>query len=99
MAWVLGVKLDDVGLLHDVGKLAIASAIAAAVTAVLDSQLAAQKPLVVLAGCGTLFFVVYIVAVFLLGIPRVEERNVVLNVLSRVRHSWQTQPAAAPSAD
>jgi O-antigen/teichoic acid export membrane protein len=99
MARVLGVKLDDLGLLHDVGKLAIASAIAAAVTAVLHSQLAGQKPLVVLAGCGTLFFVVYIVAVFLLGIPRVEERNVVLNVLSRARHSWQPQAATAPSAD
>jgi O-antigen/teichoic acid export membrane protein len=79
--YVLGVTRRDIGLIKDIAKLAFAAAAAALVTAIVRTQILSAKPLIILAVCGSLFTVAYVVIVLLLRIPSVEEKRVVLERL------------------
>ncbi len=57
---LLGVTARDVVLLRDIGKLALAAAGAGAVAALVRWMLAPRGELLVLAGCGAVFAVVYL---------------------------------------
>lgn len=89
MARVVGVERGDVWLLKDVGKIALATLMAAAVTWLVRGALAGVKPFFVLAACGALFSLVYVAAILLLGVPTFEERDAVRRRFARVRHAFQ----------
>ena len=57
---LLGVTARDVVLLRDIGKLAMAAVGAGAIAALVRWVLAPRGELVVLAGCGAVFGVVYL---------------------------------------
>jgi O-antigen/teichoic acid export membrane protein len=75
--YVLGFRRKDMVLVKDIGKLALAAAVAALVTAAVRTQILAAKPFVVLAVCGSVFAAVYVVGVFLLRVPSDEEKRIV----------------------
>src|SRR5437763_1504069 len=71
----LGVTFRDANLLRDVGKVAIASAIAGALTLVLKSFLPALHPIIVLAISGTSFSLAYAVLMLSLRVFSFDERE------------------------
>jgi O-antigen/teichoic acid export membrane protein len=72
---ILGVSRKDLGLVKDLGKLALAASGAALLTAFVRGFIAAAKPLTILAVCGILFAGAYAGFVALLGILSREERD------------------------
>ncbi len=74
---ILGVRRKDIVLLKDIGKLAIATAVAGLATEGVRLLLAGARPLIVLLACGIVFSLVYLAAVLLAGIPTVEEKDLV----------------------
>ena len=88
---VLKIRLRDVVLLKDVGKLAIAAATAAMITAFLRTMLHGLSPLSRLLVCAIVFGVVFLAGVLVLGLPTIEEKNFLKQQLSRLwRPSLQT---------
>jgi O-antigen/teichoic acid export membrane protein len=80
---LLGVTRQDWSLLRDLGKLAIACAIAGLPCAALRFLLAGSPPFAILAACGTLFMIVYLVLIHLLRIPTSEEYGQVREKIAR----------------
>jgi CDP-diglyceride synthetase len=74
---ILGVSRKDLVLLKDVGKLALAAAGAALLTAAVRLPLRDQKPLVVLLACGIVFSLVYLGGALWAGILTQEEKDLV----------------------
>jgi O-antigen/teichoic acid export membrane protein len=75
-AWrIVGVTRRDAPLLKDVGKVALASALAAGLTAVARLVMLGARPFFVLAVCGIVFACAYVALVWLLGVPTAEERE------------------------
>ncbi len=74
---ILGVSRKDLVLLTDVGKLALAAAGAALLTAAVRLPLRRQKPLVVLLACGIVFSLAYLGGVLWAGILTQEEKDLV----------------------
>lgn len=70
---LIGVNRRDFRLLKDVGKLALASTLAALACAILRHFLLSATPFLVLAICGTAFVIVYLAAVHFLRIASVDE--------------------------
>jgi len=79
---ILGVTWQDIVLLKDVGKLALAAAAAALVTVAVKLPLHGQKPLVVLIACGIVFGLVYLGGVLLSGVITPEEKDLVRRKLA-----------------
>lgn len=84
---VLGANLRDLLLLKDVGKLAVASAIAGLFCLFVRSLVmaSAPRPLIILIVCFTTFAAVYLMAVLLFGIPTIDEREKVRRGLERLQ--------------
>lgn len=74
---ILGVTRKDIGLLKDVGKVALAAAAAGMLTAAVRFPLREQKPLLVLIACGIVFSLVYLGGILLAGVVTPEEKNLV----------------------
>lgn len=74
---ILGVTWEDIVLLKDVGKLALAATAAALVTAAVRLPLRAEKPITVLIACGGVFSLVYLGGVLLAGVVTPEEKDIV----------------------
>jgi len=74
---ILGVSRKDLALLKDTGKLALAAAAAALLTAAVRLPLRAAKPLIVLLACGTVFSLAYLGGVLAAGIVTPEEKDLV----------------------
>jgi O-antigen/teichoic acid export membrane protein len=72
---ILGVTRKDLGLLKDIGKLALAAAAAALVTGAVRLPLRGQKPLIVLFACGFVFSLVYLGVVLLVKGATAEEQD------------------------
>jgi hypothetical protein len=72
---VLGAKWRDVALFKDLGKVALASGVAALVTFLVHSMVTASatRPFYVLVICGAVFCAVYVPAIVLLRIPTSDE--------------------------
>jgi O-antigen/teichoic acid export membrane protein len=85
MVGVLGVSRRDLGLLADVGKLAIAAAIAAIATAAFRSVLPKAHPIVILAATGVVYCAIYAASVLLLKIPQPDEIALVRGGILKVR--------------
>ena len=81
---MLSIRLRDIVLLKDVGKIAIAAATAAAVTAFVRTVLHGLAPFAMLAVCAAVFGVIFLAGVLLLGLPTLEERGYVKRQLSRL---------------
>ena len=84
---VLGANLRDLLLLKDVGKLAVASAIAGLFCLFVRSLIiaSAPRPLIILIVCFTTFAAVYLMAVLLFGIPTIDEREKVRRGFERLQ--------------
>ena len=82
---VLGANLRDLLLLKDVGKLAIASAVAGLLCLLARSLIMASglKPLIVMVVCFTVFAIIYLLSILLLGVPTSDEREKVRRGLER----------------
>jgi O-antigen/teichoic acid export membrane protein len=91
---ILGVGWKDIGLVKDVGKLAIAAAAAGLVTAAVRMPLLGLKPIFILIICGIVFSLVYLGAVLLAGVVTPEEKDIVLGKLASLRGSAPASHAA-----
>lgn len=91
-ARLLGVKRRDWALLKDVGKVAAATFIAAALTIPIRSVIAGAKPFVVLVACGCVFSVVYVLVLWLIGLLTPTERAAIRSQITRLRH-WPSRRA------
>lgn len=80
---VIGVTRHDASLATDIGKIALATAGAALITAVVRAGMPGAKPIIILLVCGVVFGAVYLVGVLLLKIPSYEEKKVVIDRLHR----------------
>ena len=88
---MLDIRWRDVGLLKDVGKIAIAALVAAIVTAFTRTALNGMLVVPMLAVCAAVFGLVFLAGILLLGLPTLEERAMVKNKVSRL---WR--PALKP---
>jgi O-antigen/teichoic acid export membrane protein len=91
---VLNVTKHDLVLFKDVGKLALAAAIAGITSAFVRSFLLGLKPFVVLVVCGIVFALVYLAAILLLKIITGEEFDLVRNHLARLQRRFYWKRAA-----
>jgi O-antigen/teichoic acid export membrane protein len=80
-ARVMGVTRRDIGLLKDVGRVALAAVGAALVAMLIRAQIHAAKPIVVLLVCGAAYALFYAAGVLLLKVPSLEEKRAVLDRL------------------
>ena len=80
---ILQVRRQDLHLLRDVGKLALASLAAALACAALRFFLSGSIPFVILAACGTLFALVYLVLIHLLRVPSPDEYGQIREAIAR----------------
>ena len=87
---VIGAKLSDLMLLKDVGKVALASAVAALSCVFVRSLMTAggASALVVLVVCFAVFAVIYLGAILLLGIATSDERAKVKQGVVRLKLSF-----------
>jgi O-antigen/teichoic acid export membrane protein len=74
---ILGVTRKDIGLLTDVGKVALAAAAAALLAAIVRLPIRDQKPLIVLFACGIVFSLAYLAGILLAGVATPEEKDFV----------------------
>ena len=81
---LLSIRLRDIKLLKDVGKVAVAAATAAVVTAFVRAMLHGFVPIGMLVVCASVFGVIFLAGVLLLGLPTIEERSYFKRQLSRV---------------
>ena len=95
-ARIVGFHARDLVLLKDVGKLAIAAALAAAATWLVRTLVAGLSPFFVLAICGSVFASVYALAVLALRIVRPEERAALSQWLARLPRVGRRLRAAEP---
>lgn len=95
---ILGVTRRDIGLLKDVGKVALASVLSALVAALVRSLMLGAKPLFVLIITGCAFACAYLLAVVLLRIPTPQERGSFHHTLARLQRFTSWKRAADPLA-
>ena len=82
---VLSIRLRDVALLKDAGKIAIAAATAAVITAFVRSLVHGLIPIGMLIVCAIVFGVIFLAGILLLGLPTLEERSYFKRLWSRLR--------------
>ena len=80
---MLGIRLRDITLLRDVGKIAIAAAIAAVITAFVRTMILGARPFWMLVVCAAVFGVIFLAGILLLGLPSIEERSYFRRQLGR----------------
>jgi hypothetical protein len=95
---ILGVTRRDLGLLKDVGKIALASMAGAGVAALVRSAALGAKPIFVLVVAGGSFAVTYLLALLLLGVPTPEERGSFQHQFARLQRFTFWKRAADPLA-
>lgn len=88
---MLSIRLRDVVLLKDVGKIGVAALVAAIVTAIVRTAVSGLLPISMLVVCATVFGVVFLAGILLLGLPTIEERAYFRKLVARV---WR--PALKP---
>ena len=82
---ILGLDRGHFPLLKEVGKVALAALIAAAITAGTRIAWSQARPIVAFAVCGAVFSVVYLTATLLLGVITPEERGAFWRQFIRLR--------------
>jgi O-antigen/teichoic acid export membrane protein/GT2 family glycosyltransferase/2-polyprenyl-3-methyl-5-hydroxy-6-metoxy-1,4-benzoquinol methylase len=90
---VLKVSWHDAYLLKDLAKLAVAAFAAGVVTLIVRSYGLEAPPAILLAACGIVFSVVYVVAVLLLGVPTADELDIVERRIGRIPRLLWRRPA------
>jgi O-antigen/teichoic acid export membrane protein len=93
---IVKVTWRDVVLLKDVGKLAVACAAAASLTAVVRVFVLGQRPFLVLMVCGVVFSIAYTLFVLALSIPTSDERAKIRRACSSFLQSSTRRRALAP---
>jgi O-antigen/teichoic acid export membrane protein len=74
---ILGVSRNDLSLLADIGKLALAATVSGIAAAAVRLLLADSPPIIILGACGVIFALVYLGAVLIAGVPTTEEKELV----------------------
>ena len=82
---VIGAKLRDLVLLKDVGKIGLASTVAALSCLFVRTAMTGARPLVVLVVCFAAFGVIYLGAILLLGVATTDERQKVRHGVARLQ--------------
>jgi O-antigen/teichoic acid export membrane protein len=82
----LGVRWSDIRLLKDVGKIAVAAALAGGAAEAMRALLITAKPFWVLAGGGTVFALGYAAAVLAFRVVTPEEKALIRAKLAGLRH-------------
>lgn len=95
---VLGVSRRDVPLFGDVGKIAVASAVAAAAAALVRAVLPGIKPFFALAACGVVFGAAYLCAILLLKVVRAEEFDMARARATKLRRRVYWKRAEDPAS-
>ena len=85
VGYILRIKRSDWTLLKDVGKVALASAVAALVTALVRAGMSGARPFMVLVVCGVAFSLVYLAAMLLLRVLTLDEREIIRHKFARLR--------------
>ena len=91
---VLDVSKSDLYLLKDVGKLALASGLAALAAMLTRTLLLGLKPFIILVVCGSVFLVVYLAAILLLKVVTGEEFDLVRGHVARLQRVIYLKRAA-----
>jgi len=91
---VLKVTRQDLVLLKDLAKLAVASGLAAFSAALVRSAMLGMKPFAILATCGTAFGVTYLAAILLLKIVTVEEMDFLRDSVTKLQRRVYLKRAA-----
>jgi len=81
---MLSIRLRDIMLLKDVGKVAISSLIAAVITAFVRTAIHGLRPFGMLVVCAAVFGVIFLAGILLLGLPTIEERGYFKRQLARL---------------
>ena len=81
---MLHIRLRDVALLKDVGKIGIAALVAAIVTAFVRTAVSGLVPLSMLVVCASVFGVIFLAGILLLGLPTIQERAYFWKQVARV---------------
>jgi len=81
---MLSIRLRDVALLKDVGKIGVAALVAAIVTAIARTAVSWLLPISMLVVCAIVFGVVFLAGILLLGLPTIEERAYFRKQVARV---------------
>ncbi len=83
---VLGMKLTDLWLLLDVGKVVLAAAVAGLFSLFVRSMImdSGARPLMVLAVCFVVFAAIYLPAIMLLRVPTADEQEKMRHGIARV---------------
>jgi O-antigen/teichoic acid export membrane protein len=81
---MLNIRFRDIALLKDVGKILVAAAIAAVITAFVRTAIHGLVPFAMLVVCAAVFGVIFLAGILLLGLPTLEERSYFKRQLSRV---------------
>ena len=93
---MLNIHFRDLALLKDVGKIALAAALAAVGTAFMRTWILGQKPFVMLVVSAAVFGVIFLAGVLLLGLPTLEERGYFKRLLSRLWRPALKTPVGEP---
>ena len=93
---VLGVGWGDVGLLKDVGKVALATLAGACAALFVHTLVAGGRPFLVIVYCGTAFSAVYLAALLLLRVPEAEEREWARRFISKLFARRASDERVAP---
>jgi len=80
---LLGISRNDILLVRDIGKLALASLIAAVMCAALRSALTGNSLYLILTACGTVYSIVYLTSIHLMRIPTREEYALIRGTFAR----------------
>jgi SAM-dependent methyltransferase len=97
---ILGVTRHDLGLLKDVGKLAVAAFAAAIAAWTVRSYGLEAPPIVVLTASGIVFCLAYFVAILILGVLTTEERDFIERGFARLpRLSWRRTAVPLPGGE
>lgn len=81
---MLSIRLRDVALLKDVGKIAIAALVAAIVTAFVRTAVSGLVPFAMLVVTASVYGVVFLAGILLLGLPTTGERAYFKKIFSRL---------------
>jgi hypothetical protein len=90
---ILGARWSDMKLLKDVGKVAVAAALAGGVAALARALIGPVKPFWVLAAGGVIFVLAYAAAVFALRIVTLEEKALIRAKFAVVWRYWSPEAA------
>lgn len=96
-ATIVGARFSDFELLMDTGKVAVAAVASGLVVGALRLALTGFRPIVILVFCIMVFSLSYLIAILILRVPSMDERDAVQDRLSSLWNLlWKRSPLHVP---